>query len=205
MRFQCQTHGELDELHLDGYSIAHNPEVKASERDLEGITFVIDSPQGGEVQAEHVHPEESMAESYLEKFSGWDEDIARAVRSFYHNAMSVEEFSCPHDHTGMSITHIVDDVFVPDLSFEVQFEEIGVFDDQIEIMSIMGLAEDDVDMFVDELMDAARSTNASSIRIQLTTIDPYRSVLDSYGFDTEVETKEKWGETYDELTARADI
>jgi len=76
MKIECSEHGTIDRVELSGYSIGHNTN-HLTERDLEGVTFVVEPVEGEQLGAEHIS---SDADAYLEKFAQPYEKVATALR-----------------------------------------------------------------------------------------------------------------------------
>lgn len=74
MRFECETHGELDRVTVDGYILAHYMQG-LTPREVEGITVSVEAPEDGDLAPEHVSADE---ESYLERFADWRRKAAAA-------------------------------------------------------------------------------------------------------------------------------
>lgn len=201
MKFQCMTHGEVNEFKLDGYGVAHEPQVKAHEKDFEGITFVIESPKGnGKITSEHIRPERTSVESYLEKFAGWGEDIAQFVNETYHQRSGVEKFKCPHNDGGLCVTKVVDDVFVIDLDDFSGF--MGVYDDTLEIHSIYDSGPIELEELFEKITRKAKIKELKHIKFETTDVDKFKSVLAKFDFEIIVKEEKDWqGNNYNTLYA----
>ena len=99
MKVECSEHGELEVVHFSGYSLGHDSEVKSSELDLEGITFVLTVPDGDEVTVEDVDTVRNN-ERYLSKFADVYGDVAKAINGHIERDSFREEASCPHSDGG---------------------------------------------------------------------------------------------------------
>lgn len=206
MRLQCAEHGEVDEFHLDGYSAAHERPVSASERDFEGITFVVENPRGEEVTAEHISTE-SGAEGYLSKFANWDDEIAQLVTNYYDNARGVEQFSCPHDsHTSYPpVTHVVDEVFTLDADWSTEISLV-IHDNTLYIFSVENNDSYEVSEVLETVVEHARGEpQVNDVHFGGYNIEPYKDSLEKLGFEITVTRRDVGQETLEEVEATLEL
>lgn len=95
MEFQCTEHGEIDEVTADGYSLGHRTK-HINELDLEGITFTIESPEGGELTPDHISSE---AEGYLKKFREPYQQIVDAFDDYDAISLGLKCPDCEYHET----------------------------------------------------------------------------------------------------------
>lgn len=185
MEFQCLTHGSVDKFKLSGYAVAHESPVKAHEKDFEGITFVVHKTDGDEITADNIESE--GASSYLEKFADWDSDIAEAVQNYYQTGRGAEEFACPHrnDTDRMCVTHIVDQVFIPDVDGELM-GSYRVIDGVLHIHDVQEMGGLEPRTFFNKLINQARNDDIKSIKISTYNSD-LKETLEDVGFETRIE------------------
>lgn len=203
------THGEMEEFKLDGYSVAHESPVKAHEKDFEGITFIVESPkENGEVTAEHIRPEQKSTESYLERFAGWDEDIAQVINSYYSLRKGVEEFNCPDGpgrmESGMSFTKIVDEIFEIDLPDNFK-GFMGIYNNKLEIHSIWHPNSLELDVLFENIVNKASEQGLDEIVFETQDVDEFESLLKDFDFETVVTEETRWGDKYTKLYAELKV
>jgi hypothetical protein len=204
MEFQCLEHGKVDEFELSGYGIAHEPQVKAHEKDFEGITFVVESPENGKVTPDNIKA--PSAESYLEKFAGWRSDVAEVVQNFYETGRGVEDLECPYDHTSMSITHIVDQIFIPNIKGKV-VGSFTVYDRELQISDIQETGDVHIENFFKKIVNQAEVRGISQIKIESYNVDQFEDPLDKLDFDIKIKDQENnaFRGNYSRLVAEKDI
>lgn len=198
------THGEVDEFRLNGYSVAHKSPVKAHEKDFEGITFVVESPEGGEVTAENIRPERSSTERYLQKFAGWDEDIAQAVHNHYTNRKGVEEFRCPHNEGELCMTTVVDQIFIPNISGGFE-GNMGVYDGNLEIHTILEYGSNKPKEVFSKIIEEAQDQGLKSILFSTTDVKRMEPILTELEFETTTKERTRFRDTYTELNAELEL
>lgn len=82
--FQCIDHDVQKQIHHSGYSLAHNSEVKASPRDLEGIDFTFDIEEYPDENGHGLSlslTDADGARDYLSKFANWEEQVTKAAEN----------------------------------------------------------------------------------------------------------------------------
>lgn len=76
--FYCINGHKLSSVTVDGYTIGHHTD-HLSEKDLEGLTFVIHSSDDGEVSATDIELQDENNAEYLVKFTRPFQEIASAI------------------------------------------------------------------------------------------------------------------------------
>lgn len=162
--------------------------MKAHERDLEGITFVVNPPKDDRVTGENVEPKSAKANSYLEKFAGWDDDIASALQNFYETGRGVEELECPHDDHGiqMDVTLMVDEVFYLDTSETIQ-GNFRVYDNTLYINEVVEYGDLTQTELFDKVISETEELNLNGIKVSLRRVDEFRDALRDTAFSVDIE------------------
>lgn len=190
MRFSCAKKGEVDKFYMDGYSSVASLTKSATNRDLEGITFVIESPKGDNLTAENISIQDSRNKDYLDKFTNIREQIAEGITGLYEKRLGYLEFLHPdEDIQGEYYTLIVDKIFVPDIN---EFEGLtGIFDSCVEVHLVDGYDENlSAYQFCEEMIEDAKKANAESIRFCGVSNLELRKPLEKQEFDVEVENRQ---------------
>lgn len=187
MRLSCVKDGEVDRFQMDGYSVASLTK-SATNRDLEGITFVVESPEGDELTAQHIGIEDPRKEDYLDKFSNIRQEIAEGITErLYENRLGYLEFLHPDENIqGEYYTLIVDDMFIPNVD---GFKGLsGVFGTSAELHLIDDYNDDITPLqFCKTVVKQAEQDGLTSIEFCEISREEFIDPLEQLGFDVDVD------------------